>query len=445
MSDFKKGDKIQSTTGDVITVDSKLGEGGQGAVYKVIYKNDEYALKWYLPSYLKNLKPNYKKFYKNLERNVNFGSPSAAFLWQKAIASTGKRSKGFGYIMDLRPSRYCEFTKFIKARERFSSTKAVINACVNVVEAFQALHRKGLSYQDLSPGNFFIDKTNGDVLICDNDNVAPDGENLGVGGTPGYMAPEIILGEAKPSTNTDLFSLSVILFELLFLSHPLEGANCCKHPCLTPEIEKELYAINPVFVCSKTDKSNAPVRGTCSNLINLWPVYPEFSHDAFQVAFGEGLKDCSKRLTESDWKKVLYRLLDESVLCPRCGEINFASMSNNGVIDCTVNSCRKKYHVPFYVTVNGFKIYADKEKKLTDYHLSHGDRNTVMGSFIESKKNPGVFGLKNESNAIWNVEYPGKEPMTYENGKAVTVVPKTVINIGNKKIVIEKAEASVKS
>ena len=62
MSDFKKGDKIQSTTGDVITVDSKLGEGGQGAVYKVIYKNDEYALKWYLPSYLKNLKPNYKKF-----------------------------------------------------------------------------------------------------------------------------------------------------------------------------------------------------------------------------------------------------------------------------------------------------------------------------------------------------------------------------------------------
>ena len=68
-----------------------------------------------------------------------------------------------------------------------------------------------------------------------------------------------------------------------------------------------------------------------------------------------------------------------------------------------------------------------------------------MGSFIESKKNPGVFGLKNESNAIWNVEYPGKEPMTYENGKAVTVVPKTVINIGNKKVVIEKAEASVKS
>ena len=203
MSDFKSGTKIKLTNGDEITVKSKLGEGGQGAVYKVLYKNQEYALKWYLPTYLKNLKPNHKKFYKNLEQNVLSGSPSNAFLWQKAIAITGKHSNGFGYIMDLRPANFSEFTKFIKAREHFSSTEAVIRAAINVVEAFQALHRKGLSYQDLSPGNFFIDKTNGDVLICDNDNVAPYGENLGVGGTPGYMATEVILGKEKPSTNTD--------------------------------------------------------------------------------------------------------------------------------------------------------------------------------------------------------------------------------------------------
>ena len=69
--------------------------------------------------------------------------------------------------MDLRPAEYEEFTKFIKARVHFSSTQAVINAAINVVEAFQALHRKGLSYQDLSPGNFFINKDTGAVLICD--------------------------------------------------------------------------------------------------------------------------------------------------------------------------------------------------------------------------------------------------------------------------------------
>ena len=122
------------------------------------------------------------------------------------------------------------------------------------------------------------------------------GDNLGVGGTPGYMAPEVVLGTSKPSTDTDLFSLSVILFELFFLAHPLEGANCCKYPCLTQQIEKDLYAIHPVFVCSNTDRSNAPVRGTSSNLMNLWPIYPEYLHDAFQQAFSEdGLKNGSKR------------------------------------------------------------------------------------------------------------------------------------------------------
>ena len=226
MADFKQGDKIKLTNGGSITVKSKIGEGGQGSVYKVDYSGKEYALKWYLPNYLKTLKPNCKKFYKNLVDNVTAGSPSPEFLWMKAVAVTGKHSNGFGYIMDLRPQNYAEFTKFIKAKEFFKSTQAVISAAINVVEAFQALHRKGYSYQDLSPGNFFIDKVTGDVLICDNDNVAPNGDNLGVGGTPGYMAPEVILGKSKPGTDTDLFSLSVILFELFFLAHPLEGANC---------------------------------------------------------------------------------------------------------------------------------------------------------------------------------------------------------------------------
>ena len=434
MSDFKNGEKIKLTNGDIVTVKQKLGEGGQGSVFKVDYNGKDYALKWYLPNYLKGLKPNYKKFYKNLEQNVLAGSPSPKFLWQKAIAITGKKSKGFGYIMDLRPNNYYEFTKFIKAKEHFSSTETVINAAINVVEAFQALHRKGLSYQDVSPGNFFIDKANGDVLICDNDNVAPYGENLGVAGTPGYMAPEVVLGTAKPSTDTDLFSLAVILFELFFLSHPLEGANSCKHPCLTTAIEKELYAINPVFVMSKTDHSNAPVKGVFSNLINLWPVYPNYLHDAFDKAFTEGLKTVNKRLSENEWKKVLYKLMDDAVVCPTCGEINFASMGKNGIVKCT--NCNKNYPIPFGINVNSFDIVAGKDKHLTDYHLSYGDRHVVKGTFVENKKTQGVFGLKNDSDIIWQVEYPEKPIMTYEKGKVVTLIPNTVITIGNNKIVV---------
>jgi serine/threonine protein kinase len=50
-------------------------------------------------------------------------------------------------------------------------------------------------------------------LIADNDNVSVDGAGvLGVLGTPRFMAPEIVRGETVPSTQTDLFSLSVLIF-----------------------------------------------------------------------------------------------------------------------------------------------------------------------------------------------------------------------------------------
>lgn len=435
MADFKIGSKIKLTNGGEVTIKSKIGEGGQGSVYEVEYGGKRYALKWYLQSYLKTLKPNCMEFYKNLVNNVAAGSPSSAFLWMQAVAITGKNSKGFGYIMELRPKNYAEFTKFIKAKEYFASTQAVISAAINVVEAFQALHRKGYSYQDLSPGNFFIDKTTGDVLICDNDNVAPNGKNLGVGGTPGYMAPEVVLGKSKPKTDTDLFSLSVILFELFFLAHPLEGANCCKHPCLTGQIEKELYAIHPVFVCSKTDKSNAPVRGTCSNLMHLWPIYPAYLHDAFQEAFSEEcLKNGSKRLSEYEWKKVLYRLKDDAVTCPKCGEINFASMANDGVLTCS--ECHKKVAVPYVIEVNKHTIAAVKGKIITEYHLNSGDRDKAIAEIVESKKNVGVLGIKNVSNSVWRVTYPNKPPMDYGVGKVVTPIPNTIIEIGKTQLKI---------
>ena len=42
------------------------------------------------------------------------------------------------------------------------------------------------------------------------------------------MAPEIVRGEALPSTATDLYSLSVLLFYLLMVSHPLEGLRMAR-------------------------------------------------------------------------------------------------------------------------------------------------------------------------------------------------------------------------
>lgn len=79
------GSKIKIITGGEATVLSKLGEGGQGAVYKVSYYNKEYALKWYH-------KPGKPEFYNNLKHNVEKGSPDSHFLWPLFL--TGKDEDG---------------------------------------------------------------------------------------------------------------------------------------------------------------------------------------------------------------------------------------------------------------------------------------------------------------------------------------------------------------
>lgn len=61
------------------------------------------------------------------------------------------------------------------------------------------------------------------------------------------MAPEVIVGKKLPDVHTDKFSLAVVLYLMLFLNHPLEGQKTIC-PCLTEELEKKFYGIEPVFV-----------------------------------------------------------------------------------------------------------------------------------------------------------------------------------------------------
>lgn len=82
--------------------------------------------------------------------------------------------------MDLRPQGYYEFGQFLLCKQKFSSWLAMTTAAMDICEGFKALHAKGLSYQDLNDGNFFINPQTGRVLICDNDNADELKNNYGI-------------------------------------------------------------------------------------------------------------------------------------------------------------------------------------------------------------------------------------------------------------------------
>lgn len=346
MSLFQAGETIETISALPIKIIRYIAGGGQGDVYEVEYKGKRKALKWY-----KSFGKNKKEFYENLKENVQKGSPDHNFLWPEAV--TKERNGSFGYVMELRPKEFHELSEFIIARDvKFPSFKACVKACLQIASAFRILHNKGYSYQDINDGNFFINPNTGDVLICDNDNVAPNGRNMGVIGKPRYMAPEIVSNHVLPNTQTDRFSLSIILFVLLCNNHPLEGSLWAKIPCMTAEFAEKIYGLDAVFIYDQNNRSNAPIEKLQPNVVQRWAFMPSYVKEAFLKSFSkEAITKPSSRLRESDWLKVLTRFQSEIVKCS-CGNEIFIENAS----DTKCDNCGKVYHVEHKLKLPNYSV-----------------------------------------------------------------------------------------
>ena len=98
-----------------------------------------------------------------------------------------------------------------------------------IAAGLRAFHRKDMVHQDIKPENIIVDRF-GTVKIVDFGSTGVAGlEEIGgpvevpeLVGTRGYIAPEYHLGQ-KPTSRSDLFSLGVIVYEMLTGKQPYEG------------------------------------------------------------------------------------------------------------------------------------------------------------------------------------------------------------------------------
>lgn len=425
MKEFQKGQRIRTVSGGELEVIQKLGEGGQGIVYKVNYNGKQLALKWYFGNKLNNA----DKFYRNIQNNIKQGAPTRAFLWPLEITEYYEGS--FGYLMELRPSEYKDFSLFLLAKVHFANIEAIINTALCITNGFRELHNRGYSYQDLNDGNFFVNPQNGDVLICDNDNVAPYGENLGIAGKCRYMAPEVVMGKKRPDSHTDRFSLAVVLYMLLFLNHPLEGKRTMC-PCLTEELERKFYGSDPVFVWDTANDSNRPVRGVHTNEIKLWPLYPDFVRKTFEKAFSHEVmvgNDTTHRVIEKEWQEVFTTLRDLTVKCS-CGSETFIDPSQQ---TCRCINCGKNLERPPILKVKKYQAALAPGKKIYACHVQYDsdDFKEARGEVISSRNNPSVLGLKNDSSTTWEAILPNGTSKGYPSGQVIKIGKGMKINFGN--------------
>jgi len=116
-------------------------------------------------------------------------------------------------------------------RAKRLNDSAAVAIGLRLAEALAHAHEHSVVHRDLSPKNVFISKR-GEIKLLNFalavDERMPTAPELLDGGTgylgPVYMSPEQILGEpADP--RSDLFSLGIMLYELLSGTRPFEGVN----------------------------------------------------------------------------------------------------------------------------------------------------------------------------------------------------------------------------
>lgn len=422
---LKEGTILTSECGALYTVKKLLGAGGQGEVYEVESGGKALALKWYYKHTATRVQKDI------LDNLIAKGCPDDSFLWplDMVFKSYGEP---FGYIMPLRPKNYKSIVDMMKRRAE-PSFYALCRVAFQLTKGYQKLHAMGYSYRDISFGNVFFDPDTGDVLICDNDNVSVNGsEDSSVYGTPRFMAPEIVIGKAKPSRNTDLYSLAVLLFYMFMLNHPLEGKLEADIKCMDVYAMNKLYGTNPVFIFDPDNKTNRPVRGYQDNALIYWDLYPENLKQLFVQAFTVGLGSPNRRVTENKWLETLANLMTGIVICPHCGaEVFYDETKDTMGVAHICWGCQQTVQIPAKMITEKSTVLLTAETKLYAHHiLENYDMDTVVGSVVQNPKNPDLWGIRNETESNWTYIKADGSQVALAPGRSAAITSGAKIHFG---------------
>src|SRR5947209_188721 len=114
----------------------------------------------------------------------------------------------------------------VLAEQRVLATDEVLQLTRQIARGLDYAHSNGIVHRDIKPANIMI-TGNGTVKIMDFGIAKSGGQVTNTGqvlGTPNYMSPEQVKGRQLDG-RSDLFSLGVILYEMLTGEKPFVGQN----------------------------------------------------------------------------------------------------------------------------------------------------------------------------------------------------------------------------
>jgi DNA-binding helix-hairpin-helix protein with protein kinase domain len=430
--------RLSTSSGEEVTVVAFIGAGGQGEVYQVRHRGAIRALKWYYPPSATDTQQEI------VEDLVARKFADDRFLWPLALVT----GDGFGYLMKLRPPNF-EGLPALFRREVRIKPRELVTACIHLVEAYRALHSRGIAYRDISQGNVFFDPATGDIMVCDNDNAVVDGRQAGIEGTMDFMAPELVRADvgAIPCTQTDLHSLAVLLFMMLMNHHPLLGARENRRP-FDETAQTLLYGREPVFIFDPADDSNRPVPGYHDTVLATWDAAPASLRELFTRAFTDGLHKPGLRIRETQWRDALCAVRDMIIPCQRCGRQNMTDPVEVGTRSCW--SCGTLLTPPPVIQITTAHPPLTRTIALTagarvfPHHLIPDPPRhdftaaTAVAVVAEHPRVPGRLGLKNLTDNAWTARRSDASSDEVPPGRSIDITAGTRLQFGTAEAFIRR-------
>lgn len=216
---------IFADNGEPIKIVRLLGVGGHGEVYEVEYKGERKALK-----YFTNVSECYERIYDCLKVNINLQSPSHKILLPEAITKkpldfSDINNNRFGYVIKLIPRDFVSLFDCLSNRKYFLTMKKRLEICLSIISVFEMLQSSDLHINYFDDSSIYINIESSEVLLYEPEKISKTKHDFQIAYPQRYLAPEMITSDAESSVYTTRHTVAVILFMLMFGSHPLEGKN----------------------------------------------------------------------------------------------------------------------------------------------------------------------------------------------------------------------------
>ncbi|HEY1957464.1 MAG TPA: protein kinase [Polyangiaceae bacterium] len=215
--------------GDVLDgkyrIDRVIGEGGMGIVYEAFHLRlrQRVAIKVLRPDICAH--PEFvARFEREARAAATLDSPHVA-----KVLDVDTSADGLTYMV-IEFLEGNDLAEELTRRGRFPIQEAVaylMEACVPIAQA----HAVGIIHRDLKPSNLFLAKKGSERILklldfgiskVLTDADAKSTSSLALG-TPHYMSPEHVRNASDVDRRSDIWSLGVILYELLTGTEPFQG------------------------------------------------------------------------------------------------------------------------------------------------------------------------------------------------------------------------------